>query len=141
MYAHCIEILDGAHDDAVASAIAHDLHLVLFPPLDALFNQHLAGGRQLQALRNDGYELFRRVGYAAASAAERVRRAKHNRIPQIGNDLLSVLYRIRVARARRFDAKLCHTFVEHLAIFATLNCLEIASDHLNAVLVENARFG
>ena len=34
MHAHGVQVLDGAHDDAVASVIAHDLHLVLFPADD-----------------------------------------------------------------------------------------------------------
>ena len=36
VHAHGVEVLDGAHDDAVAGAVAHDLHLVLCPALDAL---------------------------------------------------------------------------------------------------------
>ena len=40
--AHGIEVLDRANDDAVAGLIAHDLHLELFPALDALFDEDLA---------------------------------------------------------------------------------------------------
>ncbi len=47
MHAHGINVFDGAHDDAVAGLIAHDLHLVFFPADDAFFHKHLAGGRKL----------------------------------------------------------------------------------------------
>ena len=47
MHAHGVEILDGAYDDAVAGVVAHDLHLVLFPTLDGLLDQHLMGRREL----------------------------------------------------------------------------------------------
>ena len=50
MHAHGIEVFDGAHDDAVARAVAHDLHLELFPTLDAFFHEHFADRRQLDAL-------------------------------------------------------------------------------------------
>ena len=43
MHAHGVEVLDGAHDDAVAGVVTHDLHLVLFPALDGLLDQHLVG--------------------------------------------------------------------------------------------------
>ena len=44
VHAHRVEVLDRAHDDAVAGGIAHDLHLELFPTLDRFFHEHFAGG-------------------------------------------------------------------------------------------------
>ena len=69
MNAHGIEVLDGAHDDAVAGAVAHDLHLILFPAFNGFLDQDLTCRGQLKALRHDLNELFLVVRDAAAGAA------------------------------------------------------------------------
>ena len=138
MHAHGVEVLDGAHDDAVAGAVAHDLHLVLFPALDALLHQHLAGRRQLQALAHDLVQLGRVVRDAAARAAQRERGAQHHGVAELGHDGLGAGDGIGVAGARRLDAKLRHALVELLAVLAALDGLEVAADHLHAVLGQDA---
>ena len=69
VHAHGVQVLDGADDNAVAGLIAHDLHLVFFPAFDGFFNEHLAGRRQLKALRHDQAQLLLVVRDAAAGAA------------------------------------------------------------------------
>ena len=138
VHAHGVEVLDGAHDDAVAGPIAHDLHLVLFPALDALLDEHLARRRELEALGDDLDELLGRVGDAAARAAERVGGAQDDGVSELADDALRVLDRVRVAGSRRLDAQLGHAVVEQLAVLAALDGRQIAADHLDAVLVEDA---
>ena len=70
MHAHGVEILDGAHDDAVAGVVAHDLHLVFFPTLDGLLDQHLMGRREFKALAHDGDELLVGMRDAATGTAQ-----------------------------------------------------------------------
>ena len=138
MHAHGIEVLNGAHDDAVAGVVAHDLHLVLFPALDGLLDQHLVGGRKLQALAHDGDELLVGVSDAAASAAEGKARTQHAGIPHALGDGLGVSHAIGVARARDLQADLGHGLVKELAVLAALDGGQVATDHLDAVLVERA---
>ncbi len=57
VHAHGVEVLDGAHDDAVTGAVAHDLHLVFLPALDRFLDEHLARRGQLEALGHDLDEL------------------------------------------------------------------------------------
>ena len=45
-------------DDAVADAVAHDLHLVLFPALDGFLDERLACGRELKSLAHDEMKLI-----------------------------------------------------------------------------------
>ena len=51
-----------------------------------------------------------------------------------------VVNRIGIARLRGLDAQLDHALVEELPVFTALYCLEAASDHLDAITGEHARF-
>ena len=136
MHAHGVEVLDGAHDDAVAGVITHDLHLILFPALDGLLDQHLVGRRELQALAHDGDELLVGVSDAAAGAAEGKARAQYAGITHALGDGLGVGHAVGIARARDLQANLGHGLVKELAVLAALDSGQVAADHFDAVLVE-----
>ena len=136
MHAHGVEVLDGAHDNAVAGVVAHDLHLVLFPALDGLLNQYLVCGRELQALAHDGDELLVGVCDAAAGAAEGKARTQHAGVAHALGDGLGVFHAVGIARARDLQADLGHGLVKELAVLATLDSGKVAADHLDAVLVQ-----
>ena len=140
MHAHGVEVLDGAHDDAVAGVVTHDLHLVLFPALDGLLDQHLVGRRELQALAHDGDELLVGVSDAAAGAAEGKARAQYAGIAHALGDGLGVGHAVGIARARDLQANLGHGLVKELAVLAALDGGQVAADHLDAVLVERTVF-
>ena len=140
MHAHGVEVLDGAHDDAVAGVVTHDLHLVLFPALDGLLDQHLVGGRELEALAHDGDELLVSVSDAAAGAAEGKARAQYAGIAHALGDSLGVGHAVGIARACDLQANLGHGLVKELAVLAALDGGQVAADHLDAVLVERAVF-
>ena len=136
MHAHGVEVLDGAHDDAVAGVVTHDLHLILFPALDGLLDQHLVGGRELEALAHDGDELLVSMRDAAAGAAEGKARAQYAGIAHALGDGLGVGHAVGIARARDLQADLGHGLVKELAILTALDGGQVAADHLDAVLVE-----
>ena len=141
VHAHGVEVLDGAYDDAVAGAVAHDLHLELFPAFDGFLHQHLARRRKLKALRHDQAQLVFGVRDAAAGAAHGEAGAQHHGVPKRLGDGQRVFNGVRVAAARRFDAQLGHAVVEQLAVFAALDGVKVAADHFHAVLVQHAGFG
>ena len=138
MHAHGVEILDGAHDDAVTGVVAHDLHLILFPALDGLLDQHLVGGRELQALAHDGDELLVGMRDAAAGATEGKARAQYAGIAHALGDSLGVGHAVGIARARDLQANLGHGLVKEFAVLAALDSGQVAADHLDAVLIECA---
>ena len=140
MNAHGVNILDGAHDDAVAGLIAHDFHLVFFPADDAFFHKHLAGGRKLQTLRHDLAQLLLVVGDAAARAAEREARAKHAGVAHLAGELDGVFDGVRITAARAFQTYFFHGLSEQLAVFAALDGCQIAANHFNAIAIKHARF-
>ena len=140
MHAHGVEVLDGAHDDAVAGVVTHDLHLVLFPTLDGLLDQHLVGRRELQALAHDGDELLVSMRDATTGAAEGKARTQHAGISHALGDGLGVCHAVGIARARDLQANLGHGLVKELAVLAALDGGQVAADHLDAVLVERTVF-
>ena len=140
MHAHGVEVLDGAHDDAVAGVVTHDLHLILFPALDGLLDQHLVGRRELEALAHDGDELLVSMSDAATGAAEGKARAQYAGIAHALGDGLGVGHAVGIARARDLQADLGHGLVKELAVLAALDGGKVTADHLDAVLVERTVF-
>ena len=140
MHAHGVEVLDGAHDDAVAGVVTHNLHLVLFPTLDGLLDQHLVGRREFKALAHDGDELLVGMRDAAAGATEGKARTQHAGIAHALGDSLGVGHAVGIARARDLQANLGHGLVKELAVLAALDGGQVAADHLDAVLVERTVF-
>ena len=138
MHAHGVEVLDGAHDDAVAGVVTHDLHLVLFPTLDGLLDQHLVGRREFKTLAHDGDELLVSMRDATTGAAEGKARTQHAGISHALGDGLGVCHAVGIARARDLQADLGHGLVKEFAVLAALDSGQVAADHLDAVLVERA---
>ena len=99
----------------------HDLHLILFPTLDGLLDQHLMGRRELEALAHDGDELLVGVSDAAAGAAEGKARAQYAGIAHALGDGLGVGHAVGIARARDLQANLGHGLVKELAVLAALD--------------------
>ena len=120
--------------------VTHDLHLILFPALDGLLDQHLVGGRELQALTHDGDKLLVGMCDAAAGAAEGKARAQYAGIAHALGDSLGVGHAVGIARARDLQANLGHGLVKELAVLAALDGGQVAADHLDAVLVERTVF-
>jgi hypothetical protein len=71
VYAHRIEVLDRADDDAVAGRVAHHLELVLLPALERAFDEHLPDGTGREAGLDAGAKLFRIAREASTRSAQR----------------------------------------------------------------------
>ena len=142
VHAHGVEVLDGAHDDAVAGDVAHDLHLDLLPTLDGLLDQDLGLGRQRQALLADGEKPVMVVGDASAGAAEREGRADdHGVAPEIVDTGLALLNRVGDAGLSDLEADVLHRGGEKLSVLAGLDGVDVAADDLDTVLLEHACVG
>ena len=138
VHAHRIEILDRADDDAVVGAIAHDLHLEFLPAEHRLLDQHLVGGRRIEAARNDRLELLAVVGDAAARAAERERGSDYAGEPKRPLDGERLLERVRDRSTRRFEPDLAHGIAEELTILGHIDRFARGADELDAILLEHA---
>jgi len=138
MDAHRIDVLDRADDDAVVVAIAHHLHLVLFPAEHAFLDQHLVGGRGVDAGLDDGEIFFLVVGDAAAGAAK----GKAGADDAGQADHLERLQRfdgvVRQHGAGGLEPDLLHGVAEQLTVLGLVDGLGVGADHLDVELVEDA---
>src|SRR5690606_4324412 len=70
VYAHWIQVFDGAYDNAVVDAVAYDFHLELFPAAQRVFDEQFFGGGCFQTPTADRFEFFTVVGNATATSAQ-----------------------------------------------------------------------
>ena len=138
VHAHGVDVLHAADGDGAVGRIAHDLKLDFLIALDALFDQHLMDGRELERLHAQLDELRLVVGKAAARAAERERRAQHDRIADgrgRGLGLLEV-----VGDLRRDDrlADALAELLELLAVLGTADAVAVRAEKLDLALLEHA---
>ncbi len=137
VHAHRVDVLDRAHDDAVVVAIPHHLHLVLFPAEHRLLEQHLVGGRGIEAAGHDGLELLAVVGDAAAAAAQGERGPDHRRKADLGLYRERLLHAVGDARAGALEPNVGHGAPEELAVLRHVDGALRGADHLDVVLLEN----
>ena len=75
---------------------------------------------------------------AAAGAAEGKARAQHAGVAHALGDGLGIFHAVGIARARDLQADLGHGLVKELTVLAALDSSKVATNHLDAVLVECA---
>ncbi len=138
MHAHRVQVLDRADDDAVVLVVAHHLHLEFFPADHRLLEQHLGGRRGVEPARHDVLELLAVVGDAAAAAAERERRADHDRVADFRRDGQCLIEAARDLRVRRLEPDLAHGVAEQLAVLGHVDRGPRGGDQLHAVLLQHA---
>ncbi len=138
MHAHRIEVLDRADDDAVVLAVAHHLHLELFPAEQGLLDQHLGGRRQVEAAVDDLLELLDVVGHAAAGAAHGEAGADDHRIADLRLDGAPFLDAVGHAGTGRAEADLGHGVAELEAVLGQVDGVLAGADQLDLVLLQHA---
>ena len=112
MHPHRVEVLDGAHDNAIIIAVPDHLHLVFFPAEHRFFEQHFIGGRGIQAARHDGLEFFAVVRDAAAATAHGEGRANDGGKTDLSLDRQGLFHAVRNARASGFEPDVRHGLAE-----------------------------
>jgi hypothetical protein len=129
VHAHRIEVLDRADDDAVVALVAHHLHLELFPPQHRFLDQHLVGGRGVDATLDDVDEFRLGVGDAAAGAAERERGADDGGQADLLERGERVDQRLDLLGTRRLEPDAVHRLAKKLAILGHVDGLRRGADH------------
>ena len=74
MNSHGIEVFNRANEDALILEIAHDLHFVLLPSQQALFDKNLPHRRGIQTLADHFVEFLSIVGNSATRTTKSERR-------------------------------------------------------------------
>ena len=140
MHAHRVEVFDGADDDAVVVAVAHDFHLVFLPAQDRFLDQDRMHRRRGQTALHQLLEFFLVIGDAAAGAAHGEGRADDRR--QL--DVIQRDHRFFQGRhllgPRAFQADFVHRLAEPLAVFRLVDHVGLRADHLHAQQLQDAAF-
>ncbi len=138
---HGVEVLDGADDNHVVLAVAHDLQLVLLPPDHRFFDEDLAIGAQTQTPLDIPLELLGVVGDVAAGAAEGVGRSNDGGKACLLDDFLGLFPGGGVSALGHLQADVEDRLFEQVAFLSLSDRLEVGPEHLDAVLLEHAAFG
>ena len=140
MNAHGVEVFDGADDDAVIRLIAHDFHLVLFPPEKRLFDEKFVRRGRRETTLADFHEFLHVVGNAAAGAAERKGRADHRGKAHALLNSQRLRHVVGNPRARGLKPDAGHRFLKALTVFGLIDRFGRSADEFHIVLFKNALF-
>jgi hypothetical protein len=133
-----VDVLDGTHHDGVVRRVAHELELVLLPPEDRLLEEDLARRALVDAVADDPPQLLLGVGEARAEAAHREGGAHDERVAEVlcvGHRLLDGVRDVGPGDVR---SGVEHELLEDLAVLALVDRLEVRTDELDVVLLEDA---
>src|SRR5262249_34420485 len=112
MDAHWIDVLDRADHDEVVRDVAHDFELEFLPADDGLLDQGFGDRAELEAAFGQVVKFLGGVGYAAAHAAKRERRANHEREAKRAREFEGLGKRTREAALRDIEANRAHRVLE-----------------------------
>ena len=141
MNTHRIEVFNRANNDAITRTIAHNLHLVLFPTLDALFNKNLGNRRKVKTLGNDELKLFLIMSNTTTSATKCEGGANHHGVTEHVGKPKSIINGVGVATSGNFQADFGHRLIKLLAVLAAFNSRKVTANHLDAKFIQNAALG
>ena len=116
MNAHGIDVFDRANDDAVVVAVAHHLHLELFPAQHRLFDQDLGNRRRVQPAVDNLRKFIAIVGDTTAGAAQGERGSNNGRQADVVEPFQRFGQIVGQPGARRFQADPRHRFAEELSV-------------------------
>ncbi len=141
MDAHWIEILDGADDDAVVLAVAHDLHFELLPAEERFIDKDFGNWREIQAPGDDLFILLTVVSYASALSAEGESGADDERKgSNFLGDFSRLLHRAGDTGAWHVEPDFLHGLFEKVAVLAFVDGCGVGTDHADSVLLERPGF-
>lgn len=137
MHADGVEVFHTAYRNRGIVRVAHDFELDFLEPFDALFDQHLPHGRELERVFHNLAQLLFRLRKTAARAAERERGAQHHGIAYIQRSFFRFLY--AVSYLRRDDGLAdAHTHLfEFFAVFRHFDTFKRRSEQFNIAFVQN----
>ena len=139
--AHRVDIFDRADHDEVVAEVAHHLKLEFFPADHGFFDQRLMNGARIERAGDGVRKFLVVVRDRAAGAAERERRANHDRVAELVREIDRFGNIGDDRRRGNFEADLAADVLEEQAIFGDLDRVAARADQLHAVLRENAAFG
>src|SRR5699024_9299372 len=133
-----VDVLDGCDDDYVVLRIAHQLELEFLPAEDGLLDQDVGLRGRGEAPAGDPVQVLVVEGKAGTQATHGEGWADDDWQPQLGDGLVDLVHVVADTGASRGSTDLLDDVLELLAILATLDGVDVCTDELDAVLVEDA---
>ena len=138
VHADGVHVLHAADRDRGVVGVAHDLKLDLLIALDALLDQHLVDGGELEGVGADLEKLRLVIGKAAAGAAEGEGGAQHDGVADArGGGLRLVEIVGDLGGDDRLPDGLAH-LLEELAVLGALDAAAAGAEQLRAALAQYA---
>ena len=133
VHTHRIEIFDRTDNDTVILFIADNLHLVLFPPKQRLFDQNLVDRTCLQPLLRQFPELVDVVRDTASAAGKCKRSANDQREAYLFGSLHRFVHIVGVFAFGQIHPDFDHRLFEDLSILPFLDRLGVCAQKLHPV--------
>ncbi len=138
VHTHRVEILDGAHHDAIVRTVSHHLELELLPAGDGLLDQNLSHRARSEAFGGEMGEGRGVVRDARPLPAEDEAGTDHDGKTDLGGDLLGLAQRVGETRARHLEADALHCGLELVAVFGGRDRPGTGADHLHTETLEHS---
>ena len=139
MHAHGVDILDGADDDRVVLAVAHDFEFKLFPSEERFFDEDFgvhAGG---ETAGDDFLEFLFIVSDSSACSAECESGADDERVfADLRRNDARFLHGVSGAADGKFETDALHGLLEELAVFCAADDVGFRADHFDFVSGEDS---
>ncbi len=140
MHTHGVYVLDETHRDEFVVIIPDHFQFKFLPSQNRLFDQNLTDQTGRDPTGSNDPQLVQVVDQPAAGAAHGIRWADHNGIAQTGRHPLGILYRVDRFALGHFYPERVHGILEGRPILAPLDRVELHTDDLDIVFVENPPF-
>ena len=141
VHAHRVEVFDGADDDDVVSAVAHDLELVFLPAEDGFVDEDLVHGRGFERVAGFFGQFVGGVSDRAARAAEGEAGAEDERVAVFDGEGFDVGEAAGDAAAGHVEADAGHRLAKGFAVFGFADGGDAGADEFDAVGGEHAGVG
>ena len=129
-----VKILHTADGNAVIVSVTNDLELDLLPSRDTALDEHLPDHGVVQALNNDGNEVFLVLRNAAARTPHGIGRADDDRVADRVGKVHSSVDILDNQALRDRLTELLHRLLKALAILRLLDGIERRTEELHTVL-------
>ncbi|MBG9885722.1 hypothetical protein ABE10_03795, partial [Bacillus toyonensis] len=140
VHADRVDVLDRADHDRVVGCVAHELELVLLPAEDRLFEEHLVRRRVVKAGTGDAAEVGLVERESGPESAHREARSDDQRVTELLRRGQALVHRVRDAGGRDVRTGLDHQLLEDLPVLALADRVDLRSDELDAVLLQDSAF-
>ena len=138
VHSHRVEVLDGADDNDVVGAVAHDLEFVLLPPKDGLLQEHLRHRGVVQPGAGDPAEVGLVIREAGAESPHGEGRSDDHGIVEFRCRSEAFVHRVADDGAGRLGAAALDDALELLAVLAKLDGIDIGADERAVIPLQDA---